>query len=156
MSGGFGSSDRQASLDDHSRDISEESTTTSSIPLQNLRLRGEAPNEPLLPIRSSKARYNRLGGCRLIHDGRFSHYWAWELLALAFGMICITTIVIVLIYEDDTRLDRWALMISPNAVISFIATLARSSCMVVLAELIGQLRWTSFAHRPHKLSDLQV
>jgi hypothetical protein len=71
-------------------------------------------------------------------------------------MICIATIVIVLLYEDGKPLDQWSLMISPNAVISFIAALAKSSCILVLAEVIGQLRWIRFTHQPCELNDLQV
>lgn len=80
----------------------------------------------------------------------------WELMASAFSLICLAVIVIVLLNEDGKRLDGWALMISPNAVISFITTLAKSSCLLVLAEVIGQLRWVHFATAPRKLSDIQV
>ena len=156
MSGGFESSSGQAPSDGHSHNVSEGDTIASNIPLQDLHHRGGTQNEPLLSTPDSDETQDRLGRWRLILGNKFSRYWVWELLASAFSMICIATIVIVLMYEDGKRLDRWALMISPNAVVSFIAALAKSTCMLVLAEIIGQLRWTHFAHRAHKLSDLQV
>lgn len=71
-------------------------------------------------------------------------------------MICIAIIIVVLLYEDGKRLDQWALVIPPNAVISFIAALAKSSCVLVLAEVIGQLRWMHFAKQPRQLHELKV
>ncbi|KAK8063725.1 hypothetical protein PG996_008377 [Apiospora saccharicola] len=82
--------------------------------------------------------------------------WMWELLASAFSLICIAVVVVVLLNEDGKPLSGWALMISPNAVISFITTLAKSSCLLVLAEVIGQLRWVHFATAPRTLTDIQL
>lgn len=82
--------------------------------------------------------------------------WMWELLGALFSFVCIAVVVIVLKYEDGRRLDGWALMVGPNAVISFITTLAKSSCLLVLAEVIGQLRWVYFAGAPRVLNDLHL
>ncbi|KAK8859694.1 hypothetical protein PGQ11_010428 [Apiospora arundinis] len=109
---------------------------TTSYPIPN----GEKPGDPTRPR---------------VAKGRIPRLWMWEILASVFSLICIAVIVIVLIYEDGKRLDGWALMISPNAVIAFITTLAKSSCLLVLAEVIGQLRWVHFTTASRQLSDLE-
>jgi hypothetical protein len=99
---------------------------------------------------------NKINKNQVLLHSRFSRFWIWELLASLFSFICIAVIVIVLLYENNKRLDQWALLIPPNAVISFIAALAKSSCVLVLAEIIGQLRWQHLAQKSLKLRDLQV
>lgn len=123
---------------------------SNDIPLQNL------PNRGVRRVASPTANTHSFVKSRSCANGKFSRLWIWEILASAFSMICIAIIVIVLIYENGKPLSRWALLIPPNAVISFIAALAKASCVLVLAEIIGQLRWMHLANRPLKLSDLQV
>ena len=156
MSGSYKPLGRHATHNNLSKHTSKPTMITQDIPLRRLSFGEPSLLERSSPTRSGKTKKTRCCNWRQDPGGTLSRYWIWELLASAFSMICIATIVIVLIYENGRRLDRWALMISPNAVISFIAALAKSSCMLVLAEMIGQLRWIHFAHQPHKLSDLQV
>jgi hypothetical protein len=156
MAASDGPLDRAASpayLDEHT---SNRTTTAESNPLRNLSHPARVQDRPPSPTPSDKGNKARCCSWRQAFGGKLSRYWVWELLASAFSMICIATIVIVLLYEDGKPLDQWSLMISPNAVISFIAALAKSSCILVLAEVIGQLRWIRFAHQPCELNDLQV
>jgi len=42
----------------------------------------------------------------------------------------MAAVVGVLLYEDGKALNQWALFIPPNAVVSFITTLAKSSLLL--------------------------
>ena len=46
--------------------------------------------------------------------------------------------------------------ITPNAVVSFIATLAKSSFLLVTTETIGQLKWLHYHRTSHQLSDIKT
>ncbi|KAL8790578.1 MAG: hypothetical protein Q9195_006258 [Heterodermia aff. obscurata] len=65
-------------------------------------------------------------------------------------------IIAVLAFEDGKQVDQWGFRITPNAVVSFIATLAKSSLLLVTAETIGQLKWLHYHGRPHELSDMKL
>lgn len=82
--------------------------------------------------------------------------WLWELLACLLSIACIVAIVGVLIYEDNQPLEEWSLVIGPNAVVSFIGTLAKSSFLLAVAELTSQQKWLYFLRKPQKLNDLQL
>ncbi|KAH0434555.1 hypothetical protein CcaCcLH18_05298 [Colletotrichum camelliae] len=71
----------------------------------------------------------------------------------------MASIIGVLSYEQGRRLDQWGLgkgFFSPTVVVSFLGTLAKSACLLVLAEVISQLKWLHFQDRPRKLSDMQL
>lgn len=46
--------------------------------------------------------------------------------------------------------------ITPNAVVSFIATLAKSSFLLAITETIGQLKWLHYHCKSHKMSDIKL
>ena len=46
--------------------------------------------------------------------------------------------------------------ITPNAVVSFIATLAKSSFLLAITETVGQLKWLHYHCKSHKLSDVKL
>ncbi len=83
-------------------------------------------------------------------------FWLWEILAYCFSLACMGAVIGVLLYEDGKRLDRWGLKISPNAVISFIVTLAKSSFLLAITEIISQLKWLHYHDKSHKLSHLKL
>ncbi|KAL5084231.1 hypothetical protein Trisim1_012225 [Trichoderma cf. simile WF8] len=85
-----------------------------------------------------------------------SKLWLWEIVSCIFSLVCLAAIVIVLKYEDGRQLDQWSLEISPTAVISFLATLAKSSFMLAITEILGQLKWLHFSGQPRRLADLSV
>ena len=136
--------DRGASLDHQGEDVSKYHSTSKTIPLRDFSYPGPDTDE-LTTLRSKfEDKKGRNPSWALNAHAVFSRFWTWELLASLFSMICIAVIIIVLLYENGKRLDQWKLIISPNAVISFITTLAKASCMLVLAEVIGQLRVDPF------------
>ena len=84
--------------------------------------------------------------------------WIWEILSILFSIVCLIAIVAVLRVEDGKELSQWRQGrggISPNAVISFIGILTRSSFMLVVVECISQLKWLHFHKSPRFLIDLQ-
>ncbi|KAK4079076.1 hypothetical protein Trihar35433_181 [Trichoderma harzianum] len=85
-----------------------------------------------------------------------SKLWLWEIVSCIFSLVCLAAIVIVLKYEDGRQLDQWSLEISPTAVISFLATLAKASFMLAITEILGQLKWLHFSGQPRRLADLSV
>ena len=71
-------------------------------------------------------------------------FWLWEVAACVFSLITLASIVGILIYEDCKQLDQWAWTIPPTAVVSFIATLAKGSIVLVLSQVLSQLKWLYF------------
>ncbi|KAK1979242.1 hypothetical protein LZ30DRAFT_726790 [Colletotrichum cereale] len=85
--------------------------------------------------------------------------WLWEIAASIFSLACMAAIVGVLLYEDGRRLDEWGLgyaFHSPTVVVSLLGTLAKSASVLVITEVISQLKWLHFDSQPQKLSDLQL
>ncbi|ETS80123.1 hypothetical protein PFICI_07652 [Pestalotiopsis fici W106-1] len=131
-------------------------TDTDHVQLHDLPPYAYGQETKTIPMTAAQAGERQQQKQQRQRRARNSRLWMWELLASAFSLLCIAIVVIVLKYEDGKRLDGWALMIGPNAVISFITTLAKSSCLLVLAEVIGQLRWIYFAGAPRVLNDLHL
>ena len=117
----------------------------------------DAPSQqPGTSRHSASSRASKRG--QKVIDGasaRAEKLWLWELLACFLSIACLAAIVGVLIYEDNQPLDEWSLFIGPNAVVSFIGTLAKSSFLVALTEVISQYKWLHFLSKPQKLHDLQ-
>ena len=100
-------------------------------------------------------------GHEMEKDHRRSHeligrFWLWEILSCLFSFLCMGAVIGVLAYEDGKPLDQWGFRVTPNAVVSFIAALAKSSFLLVIAETISQQKWLHFAQGPQKLNDLNI
>ena len=83
-------------------------------------------------------------------------FWLWEILACAFSFISIVALIGLLKHEDQRPLNEWTVRITPNAIVSFIAALTKSSFLVVVTEILGQLKWLHFHKSPRNLSDLSL
>ncbi|KAI1641406.1 hypothetical protein F4809DRAFT_8689 [Biscogniauxia mediterranea] len=88
--------------------------------------------------------------------GRQFGLWTWEILACLLSLCALAAVIGVLVYEDGKPLDQWAWVIGPTAVVSFISTVAKSSMLLAVSEIIGQLKWQNFDGRANALVDLQV
>ena len=82
--------------------------------------------------------------------------WLWEILACVFSFICMCAVIGILTYEDGKPIDQWTFRITPNAIVSFVATLAKSAFLMVIAGVIGQLKWQFFYTRANRLSDFDL
>ena len=71
-------------------------------------------------------------------------FWLWEIAACTLGLGSLASIVGVLIYENDKLLDQWGWSIPPTAVVSFIGTLGKASIVLVLSQVLSQMKWYHF------------
>ncbi|KAI1495054.1 hypothetical protein F5X96DRAFT_341609 [Biscogniauxia mediterranea] len=88
--------------------------------------------------------------------GRQFGLWMWEILACLLSLCALAAVIGVLVYEDGKPLDQWAWVIGPTAVVAFISTVTKSSMLLAVSEIIGQLKWQNFDGRTNALADLQV
>lgn len=85
--------------------------------------------------------------------------WWTEILSIAFSLGCIATNAGVLAAFDGRPYRSWRIAqadITPNAIISILATFTRASFLLTIGETIGQLKWLFFQARPQRVSDLQI
>ena len=85
--------------------------------------------------------------------------WWQELLSIGFSILCLAANVGVLAYLHQKQYSSWRIArvnITPNTIISIIATFAKASLMLPIAESIVQLKWLYFQARMQRISDLQV
>jgi hypothetical protein len=95
--------------------------------------------------------------CLPIHPASdwISRFWIWEASASALSLTCFAAIIGVLSHENGRPLEDWTLAISPNSVLALIATLAKSSLLLVVTEVISQLKWIYFTSASHPLNHLR-
>lgn len=81
--------------------------------------------------------------------------WTFEIFAALLSLGFLGAIFGILHYGDNKRLSEWKLYISPNALVSFIGTLARACMLFIAAAVISQMKWLYFKQdRP--LSDFDL
>ncbi|RFU28333.1 hypothetical protein B7463_g8016, partial [Scytalidium lignicola] len=85
-----------------------------------------------------------------------STYWIWEASACLVSLLYMAAIIGVLAYEDGKQLDQWGLLIAPNAVVSFLATIAKSSFLLAIEQILSQLKWLNFLRHSSPLTDLKL
>jgi hypothetical protein len=85
-----------------------------------------------------------------------SDWWWWELGSVFLSCACFIAIIITLRIMQDKPLSSWHSIVSPNAVISTLATISKSSLMLAVAACISQLKWHYFQSVPHSLQNIQV
>lgn len=81
--------------------------------------------------------------------------WWLELTACIFSLACFVAIAAVLLFAHNRPLSSWHLDVSPNTVVSFIATVATSSFLFALSEVVSQLKWLHFQNSAHPLLELE-
>ncbi|KAJ0123900.1 hypothetical protein J7T55_012372 [Diaporthe amygdali] len=82
--------------------------------------------------------------------------WAWECVAVMFGVLCMAAIAIIALKIDGIRLSQWHLALQPGTVISVLATACQSSLIFSVAEIIGFSKWFYFKTRSRCLKELDV
>jgi hypothetical protein len=85
---------------------------------------------------------------------QWNDWWFLEVTAGASSIACLVTIISILAHYDDKPLNEWHSRITPNAIISVLATVSKSSLLMPVAECISQLTWLRF-QRPHSLQLIQ-
>ncbi|KAF2972263.1 hypothetical protein GQX73_g1267 [Xylaria multiplex] len=82
--------------------------------------------------------------------------WGWEISSCVLSLVSFSAIIAVLVIENGKPLEKWAWRIGPTAVVSFITTIAKSSMLLAVAEVIGQLKWNHFHSGTRPIVDLQT
>ncbi|KAK4939584.1 hypothetical protein LTR10_020190 [Elasticomyces elasticus] len=77
--------------------------------------------------------------------------WAWELGAAALCLCILSTIAGILLAYDSRPVPSLPDTLSINAIISFLASLAKASLMLVVAAAIRQEKWLWFIKMPRPL-----
>ncbi|EXJ63428.1 uncharacterized protein A1O5_11477 [Cladophialophora psammophila CBS 110553] len=85
---------------------------------------------------------------------QWNNWWILEIAAGMLNIVCLIIIIILLDHFDGKPLSRWHSRITPNAMISVLATVSKSSVLLPVAECISQLTWLQF-QRPHSLQLIQ-
>lgn len=79
--------------------------------------------------------------------------WSWEIMSLALAVGILAAIYAILSHFNGQEIPRWPLMINLNTLIALLSTIFRSTTLVAVAAVIGQLRWLWFLE-PRPLLDL--
>ncbi|KAI1612411.1 hypothetical protein EDD36DRAFT_418581 [Exophiala viscosa] len=96
---------------------------------------------PLQAIRKGSSRLARLS----------LDNWAWEVGAAALCLCILSAIAAVLLAYDNQPVPSLPDTLSINAIISFLASIAKASLMIVLAAAIRQEKWLWFIGKPRPL-----
>lgn len=98
----------------------------------------------------------------VINDGQHRNWlslWWLEVLAASFSLVCLLVTIGVLRVLDGKQYESWRVAnvdITPNTLVSVLATFSKSSLLLPVAEGISQLKWLFFQHRAHRSVDMQV
>lgn len=90
---------------------------------------------------------------------RWYKTWWFEILAALFSLSCIAANTGFLLYLDQRPYQSWRIAkvnVTPNAIISILATANKASLLLTVAQMLVQLKWLYFQGRGRRLFDLQV
>lgn len=71
----------------------------------------------------------------------FRDKWLWEKTCILFSISCVIAITILSSRLDGTWLSRWNFFLQPSTTFSILITAAQSSMMLVISEVLSQLKW---------------
>ena len=82
--------------------------------------------------------------------------WKYELLSMIVSVGALLATVAVLFAFDGKPMSRWKAIAQPNTVVSALSTLAKSSMLMVVGQILGQFKWQHFENRPRRLMDFEI
>jgi len=82
--------------------------------------------------------------------------WTWEVLSVALSWACIISIAAILWHYDGKTFPSVPGGITLNAIVSTLATVAKSSLMFASSALLGQMKWDWFEEKPRPLYHLDL
>jgi hypothetical protein len=85
-----------------------------------------------------------------------SDWWWWELGSVLLSCACFAAVVIMLWMVQERSLSSWRSVISPNTLVSILATVSKSSLMLAVAACLSQLKWLYFESAPHQIQNIQI
>lgn len=71
----------------------------------------------------------------------FRDKWLWEMTCIIFSIACVIAITILSSRLDGSWVSKWSFFLQPSTTFSILITAAQSSMMVVVAEVLSQLKW---------------
>ncbi len=75
--------------------------------------------------------------------------WMWEIASAVSSVICIALLIGFLAYINGTPYEDWKYRISPNAVVSVIATAAKAAMIIPVSSCLSQIKWNHYkSHNP--------
>ena len=123
-------------------------------------------NHPSPPLSSREETHEKPAHQKIVEHHRQDlpkknvlNLWWMELLSIIFSLMCLATNVGVLRAINNKEYKSWKIArvnITPNTIVSIIATLTKASLLLTVAEVIAQLKWLCFQARAQRISDLQV
>jgi hypothetical protein len=87
---------------------------------------------------------------------RLRQLWVPDILWCLVGLGCGAAIVGVLAHYDGERPPQWALGITLNTFLAFLATVAKASLLIPVTRGLGQLRWVWFSSGPRRADDFEL
>ncbi|KAK7408053.1 hypothetical protein QQX98_009768 [Neonectria punicea] len=94
-----------------------------------------------------------LGRPPLRHVFRF---WSFEIPSLILAVGLLVVIVTILAAHHGQKLPDWPYKLNLNTIIALLSTVFRATIVMILAEMIGQSKWTWFKDGARPLSHLQA
>jgi hypothetical protein len=75
--------------------------------------------------------------------------WVWEIASATSSVICIALLMGFLAYINGASYEDWQYHISPNAVVSVIATAAKAAMIIPVSSCLGQIKWNQYRSHTH-------
>lgn len=79
--------------------------------------------------------------------------WLWETTCICFSIACVIAITVLSSQLDGTWLSKWSFILQPSTTFSVLITAAQSSMMLVVSEVLSQLKWLQTSLKPHSVAD---
>ena len=124
----------------------------------NTTSQGAIPEETHVPFLLSASEEQKLHPTPPITSksvGLFAQ-WKFEIIAMAVSAGAIVAIAAVLLTFNGKSMSTWHASIRPNTVVSALSTLSKSSMLMVVGQVLGQLKWQHFRKRPRRLLDFEI
>ena len=85
--------------------------------------------------------------------------WWLEIATLVLSLVCLAANVGILLALDGRKLQDWKLAnveVTPNTLVSILATISKSALLLPIAEGISQLKWPYFQRGAHRVLDFEI
>ncbi|KAF2033853.1 hypothetical protein EK21DRAFT_34179, partial [Setomelanomma holmii] len=79
--------------------------------------------------------------------------WWREFVSSMLTIALLVTVVSILAAYNGKPLPSWTIGLNLNTIVAILATLMRSSLVVVVEGILSQMKWT-WHRRPHAVSDM--
>ena len=90
---------------------------------------------------------------------KFFASWWLEIAAALFSLACLAANVGILVHLNGAEYQSWRVAnvdITPNTVVSILATLSKAGLLLPIAEGISQMKWHHFQRKARRVLDLQI